>query len=130
MKCWQVFLELDSKGLYQSLGKGKESCFLAFPFSTKRETETLSSCSRATTAKKCTKKRDARAKLLFFIVNLNLLLFLPFSLPSPSKLPSPSSFHKLLNENLSGIRLIPPLPPPTLGEFRDKNFALRKVVIT
>ena len=29
-------------------------------------------------AKKCTKKRDARAKLLF--VNLNLLLFLPFQL--------------------------------------------------
>ena len=52
-------MELNSKGLYQSLGKGKESCCLAFPSSTKRETESLSRCSRATTAKKCAKKRDA-----------------------------------------------------------------------
>ena len=36
--------------------------------------------SHATTAKKFTKKRDAGAKLLFCY--LNLLLFLPFSLPS------------------------------------------------
>ena len=34
----------------------------------------LSRCSRATTAKKSTKKRDASAKLLFF-ANINLLLF-------------------------------------------------------
>ena len=40
--------------------------------------------SPATTAKKCTKKRDAGAKLLFCF--LNFLLFLPFSLPSPSLL--------------------------------------------
>ena len=33
-------------------------------------------------AKKCTKKRDARAKLSFWL--LNLLLFLTFLLPSPS----------------------------------------------
>ena len=36
------------------------------------------------TATKCTKKLDVRAKLLF--ANLNLLVFLPFSLPSPSPL--------------------------------------------
>ena len=36
------------------------------------------------TAKKCTKKRDARAKLLFCVINI--LLFLTFSLPSPSSL--------------------------------------------
>ena len=46
--------------------------------------------SRAVTAKKCTIKRDARADCCCF-ANLNLLLFLPFSLTSPSsllKLPS------------------------------------------
>ena len=48
-------------GQYQSSEKEKESCCLVFPSSTKRE-----SCSGATTAKKCTKKRDARAKLLFY----------------------------------------------------------------
>ena len=31
------FLELNSKGLYQSSGKEKESCCLLFPSSTKRE---------------------------------------------------------------------------------------------
>ena len=32
-----IFLELNSKGLYQSSGKEKESCCLVFPSSTKRE---------------------------------------------------------------------------------------------
>ena len=36
------------------------------------------------TTKKCTKKRGARAKLLFCVINI--LLFLTFSLPSPSSL--------------------------------------------
>ena len=36
------------------------------------------------TAKKCTKKRDARAKLLFY--RSKPIVFLPFSLPSPSSL--------------------------------------------
>ena len=30
VKCWQMFLELNSKGLYQSSGKEKESCCLVF----------------------------------------------------------------------------------------------------
>ena len=50
----------------------------------------LISCrSRAATAKKCTKKRDARAKLLF--CQSKAIAFLPFSLPSLSllvKLPN------------------------------------------
>ena len=33
----KCFLELNSKGLYQSSGKEKESCCLLFPSSTKRE---------------------------------------------------------------------------------------------
>ena len=37
VKCWQMLLELNSKGLYQSSEKEKESCCLVFPSSTKRE---------------------------------------------------------------------------------------------
>ena len=37
VKCWQLFLELNSKRLHQSSGKEKESCCLVFPSSTKRE---------------------------------------------------------------------------------------------
>ena len=64
------FLELSSRGLYQSSGKEKKSCCLVFPSSTGTQEARRS---RAETAKKCTKKRDARAELLF--ANLNLLLF-------------------------------------------------------
>ena len=55
MKCWRLFLELNSKGLYQRSEKEKEGRCLVFRSSTKREI----------TAKKCTKKRDARVKLFF-----------------------------------------------------------------
>ena len=51
--------------------------------------QTFSLRSRESTVKKCTKKRDARAKLLFCVINL--LLFLTSWLPSPS----PSSLLKL-----------------------------------
>ena len=37
VKCWQIFLELNSKRLYQSSGIEKESCCLEFPSSTRRE---------------------------------------------------------------------------------------------
>ena len=37
VKCWQMFLELNSKGLYQSSGKEKESCCLVFHSSKKHE---------------------------------------------------------------------------------------------
>ena len=37
VKCWQLFLEWNSKGQYQSPGKEKESCCLVFTSSTKRE---------------------------------------------------------------------------------------------
>ena len=36
-KCWPVSLKLNSKALYQSSRKKKESCCFAFPYSTKRE---------------------------------------------------------------------------------------------
>ena len=41
VKCWQYFLELNSKELYQSSRKEKESCCLVFPSSTKRELGTF-----------------------------------------------------------------------------------------
>ena len=37
VKCWQIFLELNSKRLYQSSGKEKESRCLVFTSSKKRE---------------------------------------------------------------------------------------------
>ena len=37
VECWRIFLELNSKGLYESSGKEKESCCVVFPSSTKRE---------------------------------------------------------------------------------------------
>ena len=74
------FLELNCKGLHQSSGKEKESCCLVF---SPRKIVALSRRSRALTAKKCTKKRDA--KLL--LSQSKLMAVLPFLLPSPSLLP-------------------------------------------
>ena len=73
VKCWQTFLELSSRGLNQSSGKEKESLCLVSTSAKKRENWEVSRHSRAVTAKKCTKKRDAWAKLFF--ANINLLLF-------------------------------------------------------
>ena len=75
VKCWQIFLELNSKGLYQSSGKEKESCCLVFPWN-----YTLSRCSRATTA---TKKVGNVQKSVMHVqgscfANQNLLLFRSF----------------------------------------------------
>ena len=82
-----MFLELNSKGLHQSSGKEKESFCLLFPSSTKREIRQF----RATTVEKCTKKRDARAKLLFDLSKP--IAFLPLSLTSPSSLRSSLVFN-------------------------------------
>ena len=57
------FLDLNSKRLYLSSGKEKESRCLEFTSSTKRG---ILRRSREVTAKQCTKKRDARANLFFF----------------------------------------------------------------
>ena len=59
------FFGVDSKGLYQRSGKEKESCCVVLPSSSKNVKLGNFTCSRATIAKKCTKKRDARAKLWF-----------------------------------------------------------------
>ena len=65
VKCWQMFLELNSKGLFQSSGKEKKVVVLCFRPRQNVNLGTFTRCSRAMTAKKCTKKRDAPAKLLF-----------------------------------------------------------------
>ena len=64
-QCWQIFLELNSKRLCQSSGKENDSRGLTFTSSNKSEFKALSRRGRAVTAKKCTKKRDAREKLFF-----------------------------------------------------------------
>ena len=61
------FSGLNPKGPYLSLEKEKENFCVVITYSTKRESEIkkVSSRSRATTARKCTKRRDARTKLFF-----------------------------------------------------------------
>ena len=61
VKYWQMFLELNSKGLYQSLGKEKESCCLVFPSSANREFRHF----HVVVVQRRIRKRDVRAKLLF-----------------------------------------------------------------
>ena len=83
VKCWQILLELNSKGLHQSSGREKQKCCLLFRPRQKVKFG-VSRCSCATTAQKCTKECDARAKLLFCLSKP--IAFLPFSLPSSSSL--------------------------------------------
>ena len=78
-----MFLALNSKGLYQSLGKEKQSCCRVFPSSTKREFRHFHVVS-CNDGKEMYKKRgDARAELLFCLSKR--IAFLPFSLPSPHR---------------------------------------------
>ena len=61
-----IFQECNSEGLYVSSQKEKEIRCHVFLSSIKREIRKFHVvASRAVTVKKCTKKRDARAKLLF-----------------------------------------------------------------
>ena len=62
------FLELNSKTLHQSSGKVQESRCLRSRLD-KMKLGTFTGCGRVAAAKKCTKKRDARAKMLFFQSN-------------------------------------------------------------
>ena len=90
-----MFLELNSKGLYQSSGKEKESCCLVFPSSTKREFRRhFHVVVVQRRLRNVQKKRAARAKLLFCLSKP--IVFLPFSLPSPSS----SSLLKLPNREI------------------------------
>ena len=66
-------LDLNSKGLYQSSGKEKESCCLVFPFSTKREIKQFHVVVVRHAAEKCTKS-VLHVQSCWFTY-LNLLLF-------------------------------------------------------
>ena len=90
VKCWRIFLELNSKSLYQSSEKGKESRCLVFTSSTKREIRQSHVVVVQRRQRKVHKvKRDARAELLF--CQSKPIVLLPFLLPSSS------SFLKLPN---------------------------------
>ena len=70
---------------FRTNGKRSLSCVLVLQKPRKKsEISHFSRRSCAVKAKKCTKKRDARAELLFFLIKP--VAFLPFSLPSPSSL--------------------------------------------
>ena len=92
-----IFSGLNSKRLYGSSGKEKESHCLVFTSSRKREFfKVFSRRSRAATAKKCIKNVMHVQSCCF--ANLNLLLFFSFSSPSPSSLltlPIIRTWHKL-----------------------------------
>ena len=77
------FLEFNSKRPYRSSGKEKESRRFVFTSSIKRG---ISRRSRAVTAKKCAKKRDARADLFLFFGQSKPIASMKFSLTSPSSL--------------------------------------------
>ena len=67
VRCSRNFLGLNSKGPYLSLEKEKETFRVVFTLSVKWAHENYVECrSPATMATKCAKKRDARAKLLFY----------------------------------------------------------------
>ena len=71
------FFGVDSKGLYQSSGKEKQSCCLAFPSSTKREFRHF----HVVVVQR--RLRNVQRKPIAFL---------------PSSLPSPSSLLELLNK--------------------------------
>ena len=73
-------VELNFKRLYQISGKEKESCYLVFTSSTKREIRHFH-VAVVQRRQRNVQKSDARPKLLF--CQSKPIAFLPFSLPSP-----------------------------------------------
>ena len=84
LNCWQILLELNSKGLYQSSGKEKESCCLVFPSSTKRE------ISHFHVVVVQQRQRNVQKSVIHVqsccLANQKPVTSLPFSLTSPSSL--------------------------------------------
>ena len=85
---------------------------LVFTFSSKREIRHSHVVVVQRRARKCTKKCDARAKLLFSLSNL--FLFLPCSLPSPSSLGSFSNDDGDSNQNVKKSKGL---------DWQNNNFA-------
>ena len=86
VKCWRNSLGLNPKGPYLSLEKERENFCAVFTNSIERahESRKFHVAISATTAKKCTKKRDASAK--FFFCQYEPISFLPLSMLPPSSL--------------------------------------------
>ena len=84
-KCWHFSLEMNSRELYRSSGKENESRCFVFTSSIKREIRHFHVVVvQWVTAKKWTKKRDARAEML--LCQAKPIAFLLSSLTSPSSL--------------------------------------------
>ena len=100
-------------GLYQSSGKGKESCCLLFPSSTKREIRHFHFVVVQRRLRNVQKKRDARAKLLF----CQSKLFCPSCCRCPLllKLPSVTLWTKSSNNTFCHFRA-PLVPVFSFGE--------------
>ena len=73
-KCRRLFLELNSQGFYSSSKRGRKIRRRMSTSSIKRQIRRFHVVVVQWTSKKCTKKRDALAELLFW--SLNLLFFL------------------------------------------------------
>ena len=78
----QTFLELNSKGLYQSSGKEKESSRRMFPSSTKREIRHF----HVVAVQRRLRNVQKSVMHVQSCCSANLCFFLPLSLPSPSSL--------------------------------------------
>ena len=84
-------LELNTKGLYQSSGKEKASCCLVFPSSTKLEITHFHVV--VVQWRQRNVQKSVMHVLSFCFDTINLLLFLPFQLPSPSSLLKLPNIH-------------------------------------
>ena len=73
VKCRRLFLELNSQGFYSGWKRGREIRRHISTSSIKRQIRRFYVVVVKWMSKKCTKKRDARAELLFW--SLNLLCF-------------------------------------------------------
>ena len=78
-----IELELNSKGLYQRSGKAKNNCCFVFPCWKKRE---INHCHVVVLQRQLRNVQKSVMHVQSCFANLNLLFFLPFSLPSLSPL--------------------------------------------
>ena len=87
VKCWQIFLELNSKRLYQSSGsqRKRKSLFLVFPSSTQREIRHFHVVV-VQWRQRNVQKRVMHVQSCCF-AKYKPIAFFPFLLPSPSSLP-------------------------------------------
>ena len=115
------------KGLYQRSGKEKRKLLSCVPVLDKTWIRHFHTSSLATTANKCTKKRDARAKLLFCQSKPVAFLSFSFSLPSPSSLPNLPKEERDWREREVSEKL-PTYPSPkltlTLSSYLGQNDGL------